>query len=176
MEEYLRLKDLDSAGEYLDQWAEAFPAEKLEGYWSLLEVRWRMAKLQYADAAAEAQILARVNPQSNQGAKALMLAVEAYRKLEQADKAEAALKQVMKTFPESPLAAEAAKQLGVSTQPSSQPASQPGTSPDPVRPKKHKAAKSDISDCGFRIADPRDRQMHALNGLCPYIRPLAKNV
>ena len=51
-----------------------------------------------------------------------MLAVDANRKLGQTAKANETLKQIVDTFPESPLAAEAAKKLGVSTS---------GPAPDP---------------------------------------------
>ena len=40
-----------------------------------------------------------------------MIAYEAHRRLKQADKAKAVLRQIVKDFPESPLAAEAAKML-----------------------------------------------------------------
>ena len=51
------------------------------------------------------------NPASNYGAELLMIAYEAHRRLKQADKAKAVLRQIVKDFPESPRAAEAAKRL-----------------------------------------------------------------
>ena len=48
-----------------------------------------------------------MNPRSNYGAQLLMLAVEAYRKMDQPAKATLTLKRIIDTFPESPLAVQA---------------------------------------------------------------------
>lgn len=111
IDEYLRTKDYDTAAQYLDEWAMNFPIDKLAGYWSLLRVKLLMARNQYADAANEARVLVKVNPASNYGAELLMLAANCYKNLKDPDKADAALKQIVKDFPESPLAADAATQL-----------------------------------------------------------------
>ena len=103
---------LNDAQEYLDRWAGEIPMDKLEGYWSLLLVRLRMAQKRYADAIAEARTLVRVNPASNYAAKLLWLAADCCRRLGKDDQAAALLKQIAQKYPESPLAAEATKALG----------------------------------------------------------------
>jgi TolA-binding protein len=57
-------------------------------------------------------VLVKVNPASNYGAELLMIAYEAHLRLRQPDEAKKVLRQIVKDFPESPLAAEAAKRLG----------------------------------------------------------------
>ena len=70
-----------------------------------------MAQGRYAEVTIEADILARVNPASNCGAQLLMLAVQAYRKMDKPDKAAETLKRIVDKFPESPLAVKAAETL-----------------------------------------------------------------
>ena len=55
--------------------------------------------------------LAKANPASNYAAQLLLLAADAYRRLGKDADAKAALKQVVEKYPESPLAAEAARML-----------------------------------------------------------------
>jgi len=66
---------------------------------------------QYKEAALEASTLVKVNPRSNYAARLLLLAAETYRKLGKDAEEKAALKQIVEKYPESPLAAEAAKAL-----------------------------------------------------------------
>ncbi|MDP6636321.1 MAG: PKD domain-containing protein [Phycisphaerae bacterium] len=99
------------AEQYLQRWAQTFPADKLDGYFSLLSARLWMAQGRYGEIVHEADILARVNPTSNYGAQLLMLAAEACRKMDKPDKAAATLKRIVDIFPESPLAVEAADTL-----------------------------------------------------------------
>ncbi|MBT3199790.1 MAG: PKD domain-containing protein [Phycisphaerales bacterium] len=101
------IRDYEWAQEYLDRWRRTFPADKLDGYLSLLTARMWMAQGNYARVTVEADIIARVNPRSNYGAQLLMLAVEAYRKMDQPAKATLTLKRIIDTFPESPLAVQA---------------------------------------------------------------------
>ena len=99
------------AEQYIQRWEQTFPADKLDGYLSLLKARLWMVQGRYAEVTIEADILARVNPTSNCGAQLLMLAVEAYRKTDKPDKATEALKRIVDKFPESPLAIKAAETL-----------------------------------------------------------------
>jgi len=117
IEEYLRTRDFGSAQEYLQKWENSFPADKMDGYWSMLKVKTCMAAAKYDDAVLECDVLVGVNPTSNYAAQLLMLQSEAYDKLKDPDKAKAALRRVMDQYKESPLAIEAAKKLGVTTQP-----------------------------------------------------------
>ncbi len=111
VENYIRQKSYADAEDYLKRWERAFPLDKLEGYWSLLQVRLSMARKQYAAAAREAEILVLVNQKSNYGADLLMIAADAYGKLGKKKLAVDALERVVDLYPESSLSAEAAKKL-----------------------------------------------------------------
>lgn len=110
-EDYIRRKDFESAKEALDRWEDTFPVDKLEGYWSLLEVKFLLAQGSYDPAIREVDGLVSVNPTSNYAPELLMLAVEAYQKLGQADKARTVLRRINEKYPESKLSAEAGKKL-----------------------------------------------------------------
>ena len=112
VEDFIRRKDMTAASNKLKQWQNIFPMDKLDGYWSLLLVQLRTAQARYPEAAAEAEILVGVNPESNHAPRLLMLASEAYRKLGKAAKAVETLKRVVKDYAESALTAEARRQLG----------------------------------------------------------------
>ncbi len=112
VESYSRRGDFELAGDTLQKWADKFPEDKLQGYWSLLKVRVLMRRKEYAKAAREAEILADVNPASNHAAKLLMRAATCYRTIKKTGKAAAALNRIIDKYPESPLAAEAGKLLG----------------------------------------------------------------
>ncbi len=111
VEAYLRDKDYDSTEDYLNRWADAMPADKLDGYWSLLRVKAFLAQGRPSQAAAEVRTLLAVNPSSAYAPQLLMLAAEAYTKMSQAEQALAALKQLVDQYPESPLAAEASQKI-----------------------------------------------------------------
>ena len=64
-------------------------------------------------AAEQAEQLVRVNFRSNYAAELLMLASRAYKADRKDDQAQAALRRIVKSYPESPLAADARKQLGL---------------------------------------------------------------
>ena len=104
-------RNYEWAEQYIQRWRQTFPADKLDGYLSLLTARLWMAQGRYAEVTIEADILARVNPASNCGAQLLMLAVQAYRKMDKPDKAAETLKRIVDKFPESPLAVKAAETL-----------------------------------------------------------------
>jgi tetratricopeptide (TPR) repeat protein len=111
VEDYLRNKDYVGAQDYLTKWEEAYPIDKLEGYWSLLKARLCLAQDKPADAAVETSVLVGVNPASNYAPQLLMIQNEAYVKLKDSAKAKAALETIVEKYKESPLAAEAAKKL-----------------------------------------------------------------
>jgi tetratricopeptide (TPR) repeat protein len=121
VEEYLRNKEYDAADQWLSRWAEALPADKLDGYWSLFRARLLLAQSRPADAAIEAQILVKINPASSYAPALLLQCADAYNALRQPEKARDALKQLADKYPESALAADAAKRLA---SPASRPAPQ----------------------------------------------------
>ena len=111
VEDYTQRKMFADAAEYLELLEQEFPADKLEGFSSLLRVRLEMAQKRYAPAAEEAEVLVRVNPQSNYAPELLMLAAEAYAAGGKKDVAARTLQRVADNYPESPLAAQAKKKL-----------------------------------------------------------------
>ncbi|OQB86114.1 MAG: PA14 domain protein [Planctomycetes bacterium ADurb.Bin126] len=111
VETYIAAGDLESAQEYLSRWEDAFPRDKLVGYWSLMQVRYLLACKKPAEAIAEAETLARVNPASNYGAELLMLAAGQYKAQSKLQQYRQTLQQIVEKFPESPLSLEAAKLL-----------------------------------------------------------------
>ena len=111
VEEYIRTRDFESAEDYLKRWTEAFPLDKLEGYWSLLAIQLAMAQRRYTQAAVEAEVLVAVHPASSYAAEALMLAAQAYKSLKNTERYKATLKRVVDKYPESPLSLQAAKLL-----------------------------------------------------------------
>ena len=112
VEDYIRQKQLESAKEYLERWADSIPLDKLEGYWSLMKARYLVAMAKPADAAAEAELLVKVNPTSSYAPDLLWLAAEAYEKQSKPDKAKACWQQLADKYKESPLASQAGKKLG----------------------------------------------------------------
>jgi len=117
VEDYLRKRDLLSAEQYLGKWEDTFPEDKLEGYWSTMAVRLAMVRKQYAAAVREIEVLVRVHPGSNYAAELLMMSVDLYGKLREPTKAKAALRRIAEKYPESPLAAVAARKLGERIEP-----------------------------------------------------------
>ena len=107
VEQYLLDGQFADADEQIDSWGFNIPADKLEGYWSLLVVKKCLAEKDYAAAAREAGVLVNVNPRSNYAAELLMMAAEAQDKLGRPDAAAATRKRIVKQYPESPLAAKA---------------------------------------------------------------------
>ena len=113
VEEYVRTKDFQVAGEYLDRWQRQFPIDKLEGYWSLLRAQVLAGQGRHEEAAREAEALVKVAPGSNYAPALLMLAAESYDKLKRSEDAKAARKRIAEKYPESPLAREASRQAGL---------------------------------------------------------------
>lgn len=111
IEDYIRRGDLTVAEEQLTRWQDAFPADKLDGYWSLLRAKMLVRGKSYLAAAREAETLVRVTPTSHHAPELLMLAAEAYRQGGKAAKATATLQRVIKEYAESALAAKAAELL-----------------------------------------------------------------
>ena len=111
IEDYVRRGDLTEAGEQLEQWQDAFPANKLDGYWSLLRAKMLMRGKSYLPVAREAEVLARVTPTSHHVPELLMLAAEAYRQAGKTARANDTLKRIIQSYAESAMAAKAAEML-----------------------------------------------------------------
>ena len=108
---YLRDGKLDHAEDFLDAWEWEFPAERLHGYSTLLRARVLVARGDHRNAARSLDRLVLVNPTSPYAADCLMLAAQCYVKVGDKKKAAAVLRQVVDEYKDSPLNAEAAKQL-----------------------------------------------------------------
>ena len=113
VEDYIRQGMFHDARDFLDRWEWEFPTDKLDGFSTLLRVRLAMGEKDYAAAAEQAEQLVRVNFRSNYAAELLMFAAKAYKANRKADLTRATLRRIVKSYPESPLAADAKKQLGL---------------------------------------------------------------
>ena len=111
VEDYIRKRQFEWALDFLDQWEEEFPADKLEGYWSWLRVQYLVGLGRQADAVREAETLVRVNGRSNYAPELLLLAHQLYTRLGKPKQARDALKRLAENYRESPLAAKAAAML-----------------------------------------------------------------
>jgi tetratricopeptide (TPR) repeat protein len=110
-EDYLRRRLFDDAAEALDKWEYEFPADKLEGFSTLVRVKLATARKRYAVVAKEANLLVKVNPRSHYAPELLMLAVDAYTKMRKTVLAGKTLQRIVKDYPESPLAEKAKKTI-----------------------------------------------------------------
>ena len=110
-EEFLRRGDLEAAKESLHLWQWQQPEEKLRGQWSVLKVKYSLAKEDVPEAIKQAEILLRVNPESQYAPKALLLLAEAHRKRGEEELARAALQRLKKDYPDSPLVKVADEEL-----------------------------------------------------------------
>jgi tetratricopeptide (TPR) repeat protein len=110
-EEFLKAKDYVSAVEELRTWQSEFPADKLDGYWTLLFARYWAGRGKYAQAIAQAEQLQAVNPDSPYIDQLLYLAADSEMRLGRKDRALAALHSLLKDYPGSPLAPKVKKQI-----------------------------------------------------------------
>jgi len=111
VEEYIRTGQLNDAEDFLDQWENDLPLDRLAGYSTIMRVRLRGKQRRWDDVARQAEALVKVNPQSHYAPELLLNAAEAYRKLGRSPQAAAALGRIVKEYPESALAAQAKKEL-----------------------------------------------------------------
>jgi PKD repeat protein len=102
-EEFVRGKQYQAAIEELRAWQREFPAEKLEGYWSLLFARYWAARGQFAQAIAQAERLQAVNTESPYLDQILFLAADCETRRGRKDRAVATLRSLLKDCPGSPL-------------------------------------------------------------------------
>jgi tetratricopeptide (TPR) repeat protein len=110
-EEFLKAKKHFRAVDELRVWQQQFPAEKLDGYWTLLFARYWTGRGKYAQAIAQAEQLQAVNPDSPYIDQLLYLAADSEMRLGRKDRAVATLHSLLKDYPGSPLAAKVKKQV-----------------------------------------------------------------
>jgi tetratricopeptide (TPR) repeat protein len=110
-EEFLKARKHFRAIEELRAWQQQFPAEKLDGYWTLLFARYWANRGLYAQAIAQAEQLQAVNPDSPYIDQLLYLAADSEMRRGRKDRAIATLHSLLKDYPGSPLAAKVKKQI-----------------------------------------------------------------
>ncbi len=103
VEAFLKTKDWARAMEEIQQWQEAFPADKIDGYMTLLLARYWHGRGKYAGATALAEQLIAVNPDSPYADQLLLLAAACEKKLNKPQRAAAMLHSIIKDYPGSPL-------------------------------------------------------------------------
>ncbi len=111
VEAYLKDRKYADAATYLEKWRLAFPADLLDGYWSWMAARVYLAQEQYVNAVREAEVLVRVNPRSNYGAKLLMIAHRGQLLLRNEKAARETLRRVVEEYPETEEADQASAKL-----------------------------------------------------------------
>ena len=111
-EEFLRDKAYDRARTELRNWQEQFPIDKLEGYLTLLQARYCVARSKWAQVVALAGDLLAVNPDSAYADRLVYLAARCEEKLGHGDRARASYQSLITDYPGSPLVKEAKRKLG----------------------------------------------------------------
>jgi tetratricopeptide (TPR) repeat protein len=106
-EEFLKIGQLARAVAELRAWQQESPADKLNGYWSLLYARYWTERKQYAQAIAQAEQLQTINPDSPYVDQLLVLAAECEAARGRRDRALATLHALLKDYPGSPLVSQA---------------------------------------------------------------------
>lgn len=114
-EEFLRAKAYDRARDELRKWEDEFPADRLEGYLSLLQARYWIARSRYAQAVATAGDLVAVNPDSAYADRLVFLAAQCEEKLGRIERARAGYQALLTDYPGSPLVQEARKRIAALT-------------------------------------------------------------
>jgi tetratricopeptide (TPR) repeat protein len=111
-EEFLKEKQFVRAIEELRGWQRDYPADKLDGYWTLLFARYWAGRGKYAQAIAQAEQLQAVNADSPYIDQLLYLAAESEVRRGRKDRALATLHSLMKEYPGSPLVPAAKERIG----------------------------------------------------------------
>jgi TolA-binding protein len=110
-EAYLRDAMYDRALAELRRWQEEYPADKLEGWLSLLQARYSAARGKHTQAIALAGDALAVNPDSPYADRLACLAADCEHALGHADRAVAAYQAFLKDYPGSPLVNEVQQKL-----------------------------------------------------------------
>jgi TolA-binding protein len=104
---FLRSGELERARDELRRWRLDYPADKIEGYMSLLWARYWVAKGRPQLAIRAANELLVVNPRSPYADQLLFMAARCEQQLGRPDRAAAAYQSLIADYPGSPLVAEA---------------------------------------------------------------------
>ena len=110
-EDFLKLRQFDRAAAEIHAWQAAFPAERIDGYLTLLYARCWSGRQRWAQAVAQAEQLQAVNADSPYVDQLLMLAAACELRRDRTDRAIATLHTLVKDYPGSPLAPAAQAKL-----------------------------------------------------------------
>jgi tetratricopeptide (TPR) repeat protein len=110
-EAFLRDGELDRARAELRRWQEEFPADRMEGYLSLLQAREQAARRNFERAIVMARDLIAVNPDSPYADRLAFLAAECEEQRGRAQAARAVYRNLITDYPGSPLVAAARQKL-----------------------------------------------------------------
>jgi tetratricopeptide (TPR) repeat protein len=111
VEYYIRQGDYELARKHLDEWDWQFPTHKLQGYSTLMWVKFYQAQKLHRQAIGEAADLVAASEQSNYAPQLLIAAAESWLALGDKAKAKQLLEQVVAVYKDSPLVADAKKKL-----------------------------------------------------------------
>ena len=106
-EEFIKQRQYDRAAAQLSAWQNEFPADKMDGYLTLLYARYWAGRKKYPQAIAQAEQLQSVSPDSPYVDQILLLAAACEIQRERTDRALATLHSLVKDYPGSPLAPQA---------------------------------------------------------------------
>jgi tetratricopeptide (TPR) repeat protein len=110
-EEFLKHEQFVRAIEELRAWQQEFPADKVDGYWTLLFARYWAGREKYTQAVVQAEQLQAVNPDSPYIDQLLYLAAESEIHRDRKDRALATFHSLLKDYPGSPLVPAAKKEI-----------------------------------------------------------------
>ena len=102
-EQFFTSGELDRVAEQIRHWQEEFPADKIDGYLTLLYARYWEKLERYDQAIGQAEQLMAVNAASPYADRILLLAADCEVKRGKVDRALATLQSLLKDYPGSPL-------------------------------------------------------------------------
>ncbi|MEX0819160.1 MAG: PKD domain-containing protein, partial [Pirellulaceae bacterium] len=102
-EAFLRGEEWERAREELQKWQQDFPADKYEGYLSLLQMRYWIARGKFPQALAVASDLLVVNPHSPYADRLVFLTANSEEESDRLARAVAAYQSLVTDYPGSPL-------------------------------------------------------------------------
>jgi tetratricopeptide (TPR) repeat protein len=102
-EDYIKEKLFARAAAEIEAWQREFPAEKLDGYMTLLWAKYWAGRGKFAQAVAQSERLLAVNPDSPYMDQILLVAADSDMRRGKKDRALATLHAMLKDYPGSPL-------------------------------------------------------------------------
>ena len=110
-EQFLKSGDWARAFAEMQQWQASFPADKIDGYLTLLMARYWQGRKKHQQAVALCEQLMAVNPNSPHADRMLLLGADCELKLARPQRATAMLHSILNDYPGSPLVPAVKKKL-----------------------------------------------------------------